>query len=202
MKQTLFISLIILLFGLSVLGQTTKADLEQLRKEVGLPSSISITKVDVSFPDAKPIKIYLAIKHNKRAGKDFIKWIEQWNRENSGQFGQIQIVDDLADADIAAVQYQFGVSRAVREDSAQLRIGKKPRTDDDDKFVLRDIENSNVRLESSVKTLKLPLYSYLIVRGQNSSWIVDFSRIDDKLSDKNFPDLILQSAVEDRLKNR
>jgi hypothetical protein len=205
MKKVFSIKCVLLLLSLSVFGQATKADLNQLRKEVGLPVSTSITKADVSFPTAEPLKIYLAIKHNKRAAKDFIDWVEQWNRENSGQFGEIQIVDDLVDADIAAVQFQFGAARVVQETSARLKIGKGRREsgDDDDEFVLGGIGNSNARVENSVKTLKVPLYSYLIVRGaSNSSWIVNYSRIDEKLSGKNFPELLLQTAIEDRLKNR
>ncbi len=204
MKKVLFINCVLLIFGLSVFGQTTKSDLEQLRKEVGLPASTSITKSDVSFPASKPIKIYSAIKHNKRAAKDFTDWVEQWNQTNAKQFGEIQIVDNLADADTAAVQFQFGAARVVREDSAQLKIGKARREadKDDDKFVLQGIGNSNARVESSVRTLKRPLYSYLIVRGQNSSWFVDYSRVDEKISDENFPELLLQSAIGDRLKNR
>lgn len=204
MKKVFFIKCVLLVFGLSVFGQTTKADLNQLRKEVGLPASISITKADVSFPTAEPIKIYLAVKHNKRAAKDFVDWVEDWNQKNSSQFGEIQIVDNLNDADIAAVQFQFGAGRVVREESAQLKIGKGRRDDDndDDKFVLNDIGNSNARVESSVRTLKIPLYSYLIVRGRNSSWSINYSRVDEKLSGKDFPELLLQSAIEERLKNR
>ena len=204
MKKVFFINCMLLMFSLSVFGQTTKADLEQLRKEVGLPSSTSITKDDVFFPASKPVKIYLAIKHNKRAVKDFVDWAEQWNQTNAKQFGQIQIVDNLTDADIAAVQFQFGAARVVREESAQLKIGKVRREtdDDDDKFVIQGIGNSKARVESSVRTLKLPLYSYLVVRGQNSSWIVNYSRVDGRLSDRNFPELLLQSALEERLKTR
>jgi hypothetical protein len=204
MKKVFFIKCVLLMFGLSVFGQTTKADLEQLRKEVGLPVSTSITRASVSFPAAEPIKIYLAIKHDKRAAEDFIDWVEEWNRTNAGQFGQIQIVDELVDADIAAVQFQFGAARTVREDSVRLKIGKGRREDDndDDRFVLNDIGNSKARVESSVRALKLPLYSYLIVRGSNSSWNVNYSRVDERISGKEFPDLLLQSAVADGLKNR
>jgi hypothetical protein len=204
MKKLFFINCVLLIFGLSIFGQTTKADLEQLRKEIGLPASVSITKDDISLPSSKPIKIYLAIKHNKRAAKDFADWVEQWNRTKAAQFGEIQIVDKLADADVAAVQFQFGAARVVREESAQLKIGKgrQPTDNDDDKFVLRSSGSSNPRIEESIRTLKIPLYSYLIIRGQNASWFVAYSRIDEKNSGENFPDLILQSALKKRLENR
>lgn len=203
MKKLFFIGCVSLTFGFSVFGQTTKADLEHLRKEVGLPASVSIAKTDVSFPAAKPLKIYLAIKHDKKSAKDFVNWAEKWNKTNAAQFGEIQIVDDVNDADVAAVQYQFGAARIVREESAQLKIGKgKRQSETDDKFVVRGVGNSNARIEDSARTLTLPLYSYLIVRGRNSAWAINYSRVDERVSDKNFPELLLQSAIENELKNR
>lgn len=199
MKKFFFINCVLLIFSLPVFGQTTNADLEQLQKEIGSP--VSITGNDVSFPASKPIKIYLAIKHNKNSAKDFANWVGKWNQENAAQFGRLQIVNKLADADIAAVQFQYGATRTVREESAQLKIGKVRRENDDDKFVFNRIGNSNARIESSAETLKLPLYSYFIVRGQNSAWTVDYSRVDEKISNRDFPELLLQSAIEDRLKN-
>lgn len=200
MKKAFFINCILLVFGLSVFGQTTKADLKQLQKEIGSP--VSITRNDVSIPASKTIKIYLAIKHNKSSAKDFANWVEKWNQENAARYSEMQIVDKLADADIAAVQFQYGVARVVREESVQFKVGKVRRETDDDNFVLNSIGNSNARVESSAGTLKLPLYSYLIVRGQNTAWAVDYSRVDERISKKNFPELLLQSAIEDRLKNR
>ncbi|HLM60144.1 MAG TPA: hypothetical protein VK308_05030 [Pyrinomonadaceae bacterium] len=208
MKKLFFINCIVLMFGVSLFGQTTKADLEQLRKEINLPSSVSISTADVSFPASKPTKIYLAIKHNKKLAKNFNDWVEQWNKTKAAQFGEVQIVDNLNDADIAAVQYQFGVGRVVREDSVRLKTGNDPRKkqkdgiNEDDRLVLGGIGNSKARAEVAAKTLTRPLYSYLIVRGQNSSWFVDYSRIDDQISDENFPEKLLQSTIESRLKNR
>lgn len=209
MKKILFISSLVLICGLSVFGQTTKADLEQLRKQVGLPTSQTIGKNDASFPTSKPIKIYLAIKHNKQSAQDFMDWVDKWNDANAAQFGEMQIVDRLNDADIAAVQYQFGTGRVVRGESVKLKTGKIPGGNvgdaiggGNDKLVLNSVGNSKVKVEDSVKTLTVPLYSYLMVRGQNSVWSVNYSRVDDRISDNNFPELLLQSAIEDKLKNR
>ena len=201
MKKIFFINCVLLIFGLSVFGQTTNADLKQLQKEIGVTASV--TRNSVAFPVSKSVKIYLAIKHNKSSAEDFANWVENWNQENAAQHGEMQIVDKLADADIAAVQFQYGATRNVREESVQLKIGKVRRENDEDNFVLNGIGNPNARAGSSVRTLKLPLYSYLVVRGQNSSaWAVDYSRVDERISIQNFPERLLQSAIEDRLKNR
>lgn len=204
MKKVFFINFVLLIFGLSVFGQTTNADLKQLQKEIG--SLVSITRNDVSIPASKTIKIYLAIKHNKNSAKDFANWTAKWNQENAAKYGELQIVDKLEDANIAAVQFQYGATRVVREEAVKLKVGTVQRGDNNinkkDKFVLNSIGNSNVRAESSAVNLKLPLYSYLIVRDQNSSWAVDYSRVDERLNNKIFPELFLQSAIEDRLKNR
>lgn len=205
MKKLFFFNCVLLIFGLSVFGQTSKSDLEQLRKEVGLSSPISIAQNDHdSFPVSKKVKIYLGIKHNKSAAKDFVNWVGKWNRINAAQYGQLQIVDNLADADIAAVQYQFGAAASVREESVHLKIGKVSAQDEkNDRFILQRVGNSNVKAESSVSTLRVPIYTYLIVRGQNSSWFVDYSRVDGTFYEENqFPERLLQSTIEDRLMKR
>lgn len=208
MKRLFSISCILLMCGATIFGQTAKSDLEQLKKEINLPASVLISTADASFPVSKPIKIYLAIKHNKSSAKDFNKWVEQWNKTKAAKFGEILVVDDLTDADVAAVQYQFGVGRIVREDSVRLKTGKIPdaarrdSTNESDRMVLGGIGNSKVRGEVAAKTLKIPIYSYLLVRGQNSEWFVDYSRLDDRLSEENFPERFLQSAIEDNLRNR
>jgi len=208
MKRFFFISCVLLMCSATIFGQTAKSDLEQLKKEINLPASVSISTADVSFPESNPVKIYLAIKHNKSSAKDFSRWVEQWNKSKAAQFGEIQIVDNLMDADVAAVQYQFGVGSTVREDSVLLRTGKIPdaaRRDDaneSDRMVLTGIGNSKVRGEVAAITLKIPIYSYLLVRGQNSEWFVDYSRLDDRLSEESFPERFLKSALEDKLRNR
>ncbi len=202
MKNTFFINCVLLVFGLSVFGQTSKADLKQLQKEVG--SSIAITDKDAAFPAAKTVKIYLAIKYNKHSGKDFADWAAKWNKTEARQFGTIQIVDKAADANIVAVQFQHGAARVVREESARFKIGKTDPNDsrNDDRFIINSIGNSNARVETSARALELPLYSYLIIRGQDAKWAVDYARIDERLDTGVFPDLLLQSVIEDRLKSR
>ena len=47
----------------------------------------------------------------------------------------------------------------------------------------------------------MPLYTYLITRGQKSSWNVDYSRVDDLVSDETpHPEGLLQSRIEKRTK--
>jgi len=210
MKKIFSVSSVLLILGLSIFGQKSKADIEQLKKEINLPASVSVSANDAEFPSAKTIKIYSAIKHNRKSAKDFVEWVAQWNKTNSAKYGEIQMVDKLEDADVAAVQFQFGTGRVVREDSVRLKTGKvqggnpsdATRNSDDDRFVLNSIGNKNARAETAVRSLTMPLYSYLIVRGQNASWAIDYSRLDDRLDTRNFPELLLQSAIENRLKNR
>ena len=210
MRKVFPVSVILLIFGLSIFGQKSKADIEQLKKEINLPAYVSVDVNDVKFPSAKTIKIYSAIKHNRKSADEFTKWVAEWNKSNAAQYGELQMVDKLEDADVAAVQYQFGTGRVVREESIRLKTGKVPggnpsdatRNSEDDRFVLNGIGNKTVRAESTVRNLTLPLYSYLIVRGENSSWSVDYSRLDARIDDRNFPELLLQSAIEKRLKNR
>lgn len=205
MKKFIYINCALLIFALSVFGQTSKRDLEQLRKEIGLPASVSISRSKTPLPESKSLKIFLTIKHNKGAAKDFINWVDEWNSRNSNQYGQLQIVDNIDEADIAAVQYQFGTTHYAEEEAVRMQIGKVSSQDkkNEDKIVLGSLGNSNIKSESSVKVLRLPLYTYLVARGQNSSWLVNYARVDELVSDEDqFPERLLQSAIENKLKNR
>ena len=203
MKKLITAICLTTILSFSVFAQTSESELNQLRKQVGLPVSVTVLEKDISFPDLKTTKIFLAVKHNKSAAKDFLQQIDKWNQTEGNRHGRLEIVGKAEDADIIAAQYRFGTSRLVLEDSVGVKIGKTRDDGEDDDFVLSSAGNSNVKVERTVKTLKVPLYSYLLVRGQNSFWYVTYSRVDDAIeSDDRFPERLLQSKLEDSLKNR
>ena len=204
MKNVCLFICALFLITLSVSGQASKRDIEQLRKEIGLTSSIPILKSKGVFPDSKPIRVFLAIKHNQGIEEDFRDWVAKWNKTQAGRHGELQIVTDIADADIAAVQYQYGTAAPVREESVTMKIGKVTARDEEkDKLVLNRAGNSNVRAQSSARFLRRPLYTYLITRGENNTWHLDYSRVDESISgEMPFPESLLRSAIESRLKDR
>lgn len=202
MRKIFPTSLILFFCALIISGQTTKSDIERLKKELDLPASASISADRLSFPAPKPIKIYLAIKDDSKAAEDFTDWAEKWNARNAAEFGAVEIVDELNEADVAAVLFKSKQRRVVARDSATVKIGKTPRSENDD-FVLGSVGNDRIKGERKVETLLFPVYSYLVVRASNSAaWSINFARVDDRFADENFPARFLQSVIEDRLKNR
>lgn len=204
MKNICFVIGVLFLFSLPAYGQTSKSDIEQLRREVGLPSPVSILKKKAAFPASKPTKIFLAIKHNHGIERDFMDWVAKWNRTQADQYGELQLVTDIEDADIAAVQYQKGTGAPLGEETVRTKIGNVSIGDGDrDDIILNRKGNAGVRAQSGVRFLRRPLYSYLIARGENGAWHLYYSRVDESNSSETpFPESLLRSAIESRLKNR
>ena len=75
----------------------------KLREMLNLPPSFPVQRVaDAKLPLAQPLKLYLAIQE-PYVKQRFVKWIEQWNKLDGKKYGQIETVDDLAQADLSAV---------------------------------------------------------------------------------------------------
>lgn len=185
------------------LAQTDKAEIKQLRQELNLSKSTRlIADGSADFPSQKTIKIFAAIKHNKSFARDFVEWVADWNRDKANQFGKLETVDKIEDADIIAAQFRYGARKYVREARVSASTGKLGKDRDDD-FVGRGIGNSKVRVEDGYEAVKFPLYSYLLVRGENDSWILDFSYVDSSFdNNKTFPEARLQGIIESKMRKR
>lgn len=75
----------------------------KLREMLNLPPSIPVQRLDnAKLPLAVPLKLYLAIQE-PYVKQRIVKWIAQWNKYDGKKYGQIETVDDLAQADLSAV---------------------------------------------------------------------------------------------------
>ncbi len=201
MKKFIWVIVFTLTASFGIYAQTTTNELKQLKKEVNLPDSIPVF-VDKSkdFPTNQTLKIYLSIKHNKKFAKDFTKWVEKWNSENAAQTGSLQIVDNIADADIVAAQFRFGMRKYVKEERLSVSTG---RIIEDDKFIGQEIGNSKIRAGKGYALLEQPLYSYLLVRNNDGTWTINFTYVDEALDlQKSFPEARLQGVIEQKMKDR
>jgi hypothetical protein len=61
------------------------------------------------LPAANPLKLYVAI-FEPYIKERLIKWVAQWNKEQGDKFGNIVIVADLAQSDVAAVFFWEGTT--------------------------------------------------------------------------------------------
>lgn len=185
------------------LAQTDKAEIKQLRQELNLSKSTRIIAGEnIDFPSQKTVKIFAAIKHNKSFARDFAEWVADWNNNKANQFGKLETVDKIEDADIIAAQFRYGVRKYVRETRVRASTGKISKDQDDD-FIGRGIGNSQVQVEDGYEAVKFPLYSYLLVRGENDSWILDFSYVDNSFDyNKTFPEARLQGVIDNKMRKR
>lgn len=203
MKKLLGLLFILVSASFGILAQTDQAEIRQLRQELNLSKSTAlIPNKNTNFPSQKTIKIFAAIKHNKSFAKDFVEWVGNWNKDKASQFGRLEIVDKAADADVIAAQFRYGTRKYVREEKISASTGKIS-TDKNGDFVGLGIGNSKVKGESGYEAVNFPLYSYLLVRGEGDSWILDFSYVDDA-SDfkKTFPEARLQGIIENKMMKR
>lgn len=203
MKKLLGLVFVALMFSFQTNGQTNESEIKRLRQELNLSQTAVITaQRTADFPSQKKIKIFPAIKHNKNSAEDFVEWVENWNKENADRFGALEIVDDIENADVVAAQFRYGTRKHVRETRVKASIGKVSRDEDDD-FFGRGIGNSKVRIEDGYEAIKFPLYSYVLVRGENDSWVLNFSEVDGSLDrQKTFPEARLLSVIGSKMKKR
>jgi len=74
-----------------------------LREALGVPPNFPVTlEQSDKLPAANPLKLYVAI-FEPYIKERLIKWVTQWNKEQGARYGQIEIVADLAQSDVAAV---------------------------------------------------------------------------------------------------
>ncbi|MBK9155460.1 MAG: hypothetical protein IPM25_14830 [Chloracidobacterium sp.] len=191
------------LLSVSLFGQSSKNDIERLKTEVGLPASTMVVKQRRAVSKNDPTKIFFLVDDSRVSEDDFRSWVDQWNTTKAANFGALQIVSKISEADVAAVLFRSGVAKVVREESVGLNIGRAgPKTRNNDVTVLTEVGNSRVNAKSSVRTLPSPIYTYLIVQGANSAWHLNYARVDEVFSENPFPERRLQSVLENALKDR
>lgn len=191
-----------LITSLGINAQTDSAQIKQLREELNIPnSSVILVNEYTTFPDGNIIKIFPSIKHNKKFAKDFVKWVDKWNRENSKQNGTLQIVDKIEEADVIAVQFRYGTRDYVREESISLSTSDKITKDHD--FFGQTIGNSKIKAKKGHRKLDFPLYSYILVRGVGDTWFVNFSYMDETRRQRdNFSEVRLEGKINNQMKDR
>lgn len=82
-------------------AQTTDEEFTILRDHLNLPAStpIKFTRSSALTSDF-PIKTYIATGLDKDVHKNFVRWIEEWNAKDGKEYGSIEIVPELSQADV------------------------------------------------------------------------------------------------------
>jgi hypothetical protein len=83
-----------------------------LREALGVAPSFPVTLTPTDkLPAAKPLKLFIAI-HEPYIKERMIKWVSQWNTQQGAKYGEIEIVTDLAQSDVAAAFF-WGTDESV-----------------------------------------------------------------------------------------
>lgn len=80
-----------------------KDEFFRLRAALNLgPATPATLMESASLPTANPLKIYLAIENDEVRDR-FIDWVSNWNKEQGANYGSLEIISDLAEADVSLV---------------------------------------------------------------------------------------------------
>ena len=82
--------------GVQFLGRDNYSRLrEMLKVEDSIPVAEAKSR---DLPATDPFKLHLALQP-QNLDKGLLKWVDQWNKEQSAKYGRVEIVDDIAQAD-------------------------------------------------------------------------------------------------------
>jgi len=95
MRIKLFCALFFL-FSSFCSAQTMNDELNQLREVLGVASNVPIKLSALSrLPDNTPLNIYLAMGLDIYTRDRFLKWIEDWNKNDAKKLGALNPVNDI-----------------------------------------------------------------------------------------------------------
>lgn len=191
-KLTLLLSLVVLLPTLAV-GQLTTREIKDLRAKLKLPDSDKVrNQPTIDFPDNKKIRVFLAVTTPGSDQKYFRKKLAEWNQERAAQFGEVEEVSSVNDADVVLTQFMSTISKVVETTSVGSGM---PGTS----FPSVGLGSPRRRVEP----IDLPIYSYLIVREQ-PLWTIVYSHVEasDTARQHSNPTLRLWSAFDTRMRSR
>lgn len=80
-------------------------DYDRLRVRLGLAPSTAVTVAGwEAFPPSNPLRLHVYSERPLTKG-EVAKWVEKWNGGEAARHGAVEVVDDLARADVALVIY-------------------------------------------------------------------------------------------------
>ena len=77
-------------------------DYTRLRDALKLDPSIPVSVVKSLNSSNNPLKLHLALEP-QNLDVAVVKWVHQWNLEQSAKYGRVEIVDDFAQSDVSLV---------------------------------------------------------------------------------------------------
>jgi hypothetical protein len=83
-----------------------KDDFARLREQLNVQPSTSVTLAESKdLPAGNPLKIYMAVEDPK-VSESLIEWIGKWNKDNGAKYGTLEVVSNMAKADVYLARYR------------------------------------------------------------------------------------------------
>jgi hypothetical protein len=174
MKKILVISLLILSAFQAGFGQLDDDEIGNLRKHIKI-SDKDIVRINESagLDSDNTLRVYLAIDRKGDERKSFEKWIKEWNKKDSGQYGKLEQTDDISQADVILVQ--FVTTRAKRVGETRVGVKNIPLSGQSQPKKMK------VGAGTDYVSLQLPVYSYLLKREDNM-WTVLYGSVETSIN--------------------
>ncbi|HJT67135.1 MAG TPA: hypothetical protein VJ749_11810 [Pyrinomonadaceae bacterium] len=91
-----------------------------LREALGVAPSLPVRlALSDELPATDPLKLYVAI-HEPSINDRVIAWVDRWNKEQAAKYGRIEIAQELAQADVAAVFF-WGADESIFSEPVLFR---------------------------------------------------------------------------------
>jgi len=178
-------------------AQLNNEEIANLKKQVNISAKDAVRyDKNAKLTSGDSLKIFLAIKRPGSEAESFEKWIADWNAKDGDKYGKLEIVKDIAQADAVLTQFVVATNAKRVEDRA-VSVGNIPRLGQTKSKV-------RVKTETDYKSLKLPVYSYLIKR-EADVWTIIYGNAETSLPDEQFsvsPDLRLWQTFKEEMKSR
>ena len=176
-------------------AQLEDNEINSLRKHVKL-SDKDVVRVNErqSLNFDTTLKVYLAIDRPGDEKKYFEKRIKEWNEKDGAQYGKLEQVSDISQADIILAQFVETRTKRVGETSVSVKNIPLPGQ--------ADAKNVRIGNGAGYVSLKLPVYSYLLKREGNI-WTVLYGGVETSIYGDQLtnPEVDLWNAYTKRRKD-
>lgn len=106
MNRILFVCILILMSALTATAQTMGSELDLLREQLGVSADVPIALADSSdLPAGDSLKVFIAVGLDMDVRKRTVERIAEWNKKDAKKYGALEIVTDLAEANVILAHY-------------------------------------------------------------------------------------------------
>lgn len=169
MKRILILVLGICLASSSAFAQTANEEISRLKEHLELPAKAAISGQAAGIPQKDPIKVFVAVGLDSQTKANFVRWINRWNKSNTKKYPKMELVSEIAQADVV-------LARFMDRDSPATQYGGASSRRYSNQFDVGVILGLPYPYPSHPVTV-VPVYAYVLV-AQGKEWAISYRYID------------------------